>query len=149
AFQPGTDNDGESQMRTGRRIRSAEFEVELLPHIGAAEFYGRADTQRSFAVALAEPGVTGAPVMRLKPQIRDRAARRECNHRRQVTNDAGCKSASPRRYTALRLGIEGLGIAALVQEAEVNVGAVAHSGNRGFGREGGMPALKSRDLLGD
>ena len=139
-----------AKARCGQAVHpQPEFEVELLPHIGSAEFYGRADTQRSFAVALAEPGVTGAPVMRLKPEIRDRAARREGKHRRQSAHDAGGKGAGQCRYTALRVGIEGLGIAALVQEAEVNVGAVAHAGNRGLGREGGMPALESRDLLGD
>src|SRR5205823_9043206 len=65
SFKAGPEDDREHQIGVGASIGGAELEIELPGRIGAADRRDRTYPQRGFAIALAEPGVARAPMMRL------------------------------------------------------------------------------------
>src|SRR5215211_4207840 len=120
--ETGQDEYSESQVRAGRRVGGAEFEVELACWIAFRDWR---DADGGLPVALAHVTEARAPVVGTQAHVGDHTRRREGAEGGQVLEDAGSEASCRSAQSPWSLGVVGYRTSLLVHEAHVDVYAVA------------------------
>ena len=118
----------ERQVGIRGRVRAAVLEAQLGRRVGAGERDERRDAQQRFTVALGQADGAGAPAVGRKARGRRRAGSGQRAERARVQQDAGREALAELAQARRARGVVERGTPAVVEQAEMDVHAVARPG---------------------